>query len=375
MQVLTTELKIFKNKDFLSLKNFLSKHTKRAYLVGGATRDIFLKKECSDIDIEVYDIAPEKFDALMQELGASGVGKSFFVYKYKNYDISLPRTENKVSIGHRGFEVSLCQDEKEASSRRDFTINSIMINIFNKEILDFFGGISDLMCKILRIVDEKSFTQDSLRVLRAVQFAARFDLVVEPRSLELMREIDLGDLSASRINVELVKLFRAEFQEVGLRLIYDLGIFKFLFLAKMDDEQCMKICGILNEGKKFVKNELFFLYIIINFLHLDGEKLLKRLNLSNAYQRVIKEPFFIDVSDAELLEIAIKTPISQWLGAYKLKIIQRAKKFGVYEEKFNCDVKSSYVVKAGFKGKDIGDEISRLQKQKIKEFLDNFYKN
>jgi tRNA nucleotidyltransferase (CCA-adding enzyme) len=125
--------------DLKEIINFLKPHTKRAYLVGGALRDILMHKTPTDFDIEIYDITPKKFEILMNKLGAKGVGKSFFVYKYKNFDLSLPRTENKIDKGHKGFEVKICQNEKEASKRRDFTINSIMLNIFTNEILDFYS--------------------------------------------------------------------------------------------------------------------------------------------------------------------------------------------------------------------------------------------
>ena len=74
--------------------NFLKPYTKRAYLVGGATRDILMSKTPMDFDIEIYDIEYNQFKILMQKLGAKGVGKSFFVYKYKNFDLSHPRTES-----------------------------------------------------------------------------------------------------------------------------------------------------------------------------------------------------------------------------------------------------------------------------------------
>ncbi|MBR4141324.1 MAG: CCA tRNA nucleotidyltransferase, partial [Campylobacter sp.] len=199
----------------------LKKHTKRAYFVGGFVRDFFLKRETSDIDIEVYDINPQKFDEIMSELGAQGVGKSYFVYKFKNFDISLPRTERKVGVGHKAFEVEITNDEKIGARRRDFTINSLMINIFSLEVLDFYGGVADLQNKILRVVDSKTFVEDSLRVSRGVQFAGRFNLKIEQRSFKFMRSIDTSDLSTERICGELMKLFGAKFAGLGLVILHD----------------------------------------------------------------------------------------------------------------------------------------------------------
>jgi len=95
--------------------NFLKPYTTRAYLVGGASRDILMGKTPTDFDIEIYDISPQFFEKLMLKLGAKGVGKSFFVYKYKNFDLSLPRIENKNGYGHTGFEVKITQSEKANS--------------------------------------------------------------------------------------------------------------------------------------------------------------------------------------------------------------------------------------------------------------------
>jgi len=202
-----SKISLKNNAELEFIADFLAPHTKRAYLVGGSVRDMLLGREIYDFDIEIYDIKPEFFDTLMQKLGANGFGKSFFVYKFKNYDLSLARTENKVRSGHKGFEVSVCDDERLGARRRDFTINSMMINIFNDEFLDFYGGLEDLNARILRHIDDESFKEDSLRVLRAVHFVARFDLKIADESLKFMQTMDTRDLSRDRINAELYKFF------------------------------------------------------------------------------------------------------------------------------------------------------------------------
>ena len=118
----------------------LKPYTTRAYLVGGSVRDLCLDEPLHDLDIEVYDIAPEAFERLMNRMGAVGVGKSFFVYKLGDIDFSLPRVERKSGVGHAAFDVHVCQDENEASRRRDFSVNAMMLNIFNGDLLDFWGG-------------------------------------------------------------------------------------------------------------------------------------------------------------------------------------------------------------------------------------------
>ena len=107
-------------------------------------------KASADIDIEIYDIVPAQFEQLMSKIGASGVGKAFFVYKWRGLDLSLPRTETKQGSGHRGFDVAVTNDERLASRRRDFTINALMENMFTGEITDHWGGIKDLEKKRIR---------------------------------------------------------------------------------------------------------------------------------------------------------------------------------------------------------------------------------
>src|SRR5690606_25094854 len=103
------------------------------------------------------------------------VGESFTVFKVAGLDVSLPRRESKTGRGHRAFRVegdphlSLA----DAARRRDFTINAMSRDPLTGELVDPFGGAADLEAGILRMVDPRTFAEDSLRVLRAVQFAAR----------------------------------------------------------------------------------------------------------------------------------------------------------------------------------------------------------
>jgi tRNA nucleotidyltransferase (CCA-adding enzyme) len=209
-------------------KNLFFPYTNRVYLVGGYVRDQLLGNTSKDIDIEVYDIDLQTFEKLMNKIGAKGVGKSYFVYKYKNYDISLPRTETKISNGHKGFSVEICQDEKLASKRRDFSINAIMKNIFTNEILDFWGGLEDLKTKTLKHIDDKTFKEDSLRVLRAMQFANRFHFKVDPKTVQICQNIKLDDLSNERIYMEFEKMFNSPTLHYGFYYFIKLKIAKKL---------------------------------------------------------------------------------------------------------------------------------------------------
>lgn len=369
MQRLKIDLTGFQSSEIAEISNLLSPYTNRAYFVGGCVRDRFLGIKSSDFDIEVYDISEQKFERLMSKIGASGYGKSFFVYKYKNIDISLPRTENKISIGHKGFNVKICDDEKTASKRRDFTMNSLMINIFSGEILDFWGGLNDIKSRKIRIICEKSFLQDSLRVLRAVQFAARFNFKIEKNSLEMMKKMDLSDLSVDRIRMELIKLFRAKFQHIGLKYIYELNLSEFLFGINLDEKLYKKISNLLKTGAKFIQNEMFFLYIFINLSGVNARNLLKRLNLGCVYKRLENEPFLLRATALNLAQISLKMPLCNWLGLYTKKRECNAKKLGIYEAKFDAKIDTKKLLEQGFMGEKIGKEIKRLENLAIRNFI------
>src|ERR1043165_7369105 len=192
----------------------------RALLVGGCVRDQLMGAEPKDWDVEVYGVAPARLRALLERRGrVDAVGEAFTVYKVgHDLDVSLPRRERQSGRGHRAFiiEGDPLMTVAEAARRRDFTINAILEDPLNGEILDPYNGRADLESKILRAVSAETFIEDSLRVLRAAQFAARFEFDVEPETVKLCRSIDLTDLPRERIWSEMEKLLlRARRPAIG----------------------------------------------------------------------------------------------------------------------------------------------------------------
>src|SRR5258705_11180777 len=206
----------------------------RALLVGGCVRDLLMGQKPKDWDVEVYGVEPNKLRALLDQIGpVNVVGEAFTVYKLgTNLDVSLPRRERKSGRGHRAFVIegdpSMTIDD--AARRRDFTINAIMEDPLSGAVIDPFHGREDIESGILRAVSLDTFAEDSLRVLRAAQFAARFEFEIEPETLALCRTIDLSDLPAERIWGEIEKLLlRARHPATGLNWLRELGAIKQLF--------------------------------------------------------------------------------------------------------------------------------------------------
>ena len=206
----------------------------RALMVGGCVRDRLLGRGAKDWDVEVYGVEPARLRQLLDSLGrVNVVGEAFTVYKLgRDLDVSLPRRERKEGRGHRGFviEGDPSMSFADAARRRDFTVNAVLEDPLTGELIDPFGGRADLDRRLLRAVAPETFVEDSLRVLRAAQFAARFGFDIEPQTVELCRAVDLTDLPAERVWGELEKiLLVAETPSVGLRWLDRLGAVAQLF--------------------------------------------------------------------------------------------------------------------------------------------------
>ena len=363
-----TGTSIYKNSELDFFRSLFAPFSKRVYLVGGCVRDALLGREIYDYDIEVYDIKPLKFDELMAGIRASGVGKSYFIYKYKNYDLGLPRSESKTGNSHKDFAVSYINDPALASLRRDFTVNAMMMNIFNGKILDFHGGKKDLESKTLRHIDSEKFKEDPLRVLRGVQFSARLDFSIDDDTLELMKTLDLMHLSKDRINTELIKFFRSEHLEKGAFYLFKLSLFKEIFGVQICEND--EFLSELKSARNFVNDERLFLYMLFGKFELDAKEILEKMRLPKSYFSILKEPFFKAMpSDRELLEIALNMPLKSWLGAYNKERIERAKELGIYERKFEPKIDVREILAAGFKNEMIAAEIKRKQELEISSYL------
>ena len=227
-------------KVLIDIANRLDSVEAKAILVGGAVRDFVLQKSVKDFDIEVYNI--ESYDNLATVLSEFGtvnlVGKSFGVVKLRvdnmEYDFSMPRLESKVAKGHRGFDVKVDTrlDFSTAAKRRDFTINAMGWDILERKLIDPFGGIDDIKSKTLQIVDKTSFTEDPLRVYRAVQFGARFEFTLSKDTFTLCSKLtdngSLEELAKERIWEEFKKfLLKADRPSIALNLMRELGILKY----------------------------------------------------------------------------------------------------------------------------------------------------
>src|SRR5689334_9048417 len=193
---------LFPNK-ILDLARAIKAEGGRAMLVGGCVRDELMRIEPKDWDVEVYGVEPIALRRILDAFGeVIVVGEAFAVYKLGSHlDVSIPRRERKTGKGHRGFTIEGDPDLSfsDASLRRDFTINAILQDPLTGEITDPFGGMQDIEQRIIRHVSSDTFAEDSLRVLRAAQFAARFEFNIAPETINICKTIDVTDLPKERI--------------------------------------------------------------------------------------------------------------------------------------------------------------------------------
>lgn len=272
-------------------------------IVGGCVRDSFLGAENKDIDIEVHGTDIDSLISTLKDEGfrVDEVGKSFGVLKVSkkggisDIDISVPRRENKVGAGHRGFEVDMDSEMtvEEAGARRDFTFNAVSYDPERKVLVDPYQGESDFQKKILRHVSP-AFAEDPLRVLRAFQFAGRFGLKVDPDTAKMCQSLrsSYPSLSTERVIEEWEKFYTKSkeplaavktLQETG----WDDTISGLQESLKTDKSQHgLKALGEMNKSEKYDKSILGSAVIASSMDKKDGENFIRSTVLSTKRQQL-----------------------------------------------------------------------------------------
>ena len=351
---------------------FREEYDVRCRIVGGAVRDRLLGRPVTDVDIEVYGLRPEAFAEAMETLGASGVGKSFFVYKYGDLDIALPRRERKVAPGHRGFAVEPALNEREASRRRDFTVNALLYDLEEGKVLDYWGGLEDLERRVLRRVDPTTFVEDSLRVLRGMQFSARLGFRVEEETCQLCRGIDLSDLPGARIFGEFEKMFGGEWLHYGLYALESMEISEKLWGERMEYGDFLAAALEMARYPEEAPRKLrpyCFLAIYRQHSWVPMSRILEAIAAPNRYRRALESlpkipevPSLAFVAEAARKEGLCGSPLGCFPPLQKL-----AREIGVWEEAFDIGVTPAELMERGFRGKELGDELERRRRERLKE--------
>jgi poly(A) polymerase len=205
----------------------------QAYFAGGCVRDLLLAREPADYDIatdatprQVMQIFPqtyavgEQFGVVLVPVaeidqvtndGATGaLARPSEPGDREAVEVATFRSDVSYSDGRHPDEVRFTKDPREDAQRRDFTINGMMLDPATNELLDFVGGRDDLKARIIRAIGdpERRFTEDKLRMLRAVRFAARFNYQIDPATLAAIQKLaaQIHQVSSERVREELTKM-------------------------------------------------------------------------------------------------------------------------------------------------------------------------
>ena len=374
-------------------------------IVGGYVRDSLLKIKSKDIDIELYGISSfKKLEEILEEFGeVNSVGKSFGVCKLKfddlDLDFSFPRIDSKIDRGHKGFEITIdpSLDFKTATSRRDFTINAIGYDIESRKILDPYKGRKDLKNQVLKAVDIKKFTDDPLRVLRAVQFSARFNLFIDNELFisckDMIKNSLLDELPKERIFLEIQKLLlKSSAPSLGIILLKKLGSLKLfrelLNLQETDFNQTLMAIDKMSTLKTVdeTTNTILMLALLSYKLSINSrEKFLSRLTNSKSLKAKIlillkhqNSLSFDKFTDYDIYILATQVNIEVFVLFHKAisnsekklqsldKLQKRAKELDILNKKAEAILQGKDIIKLGLKpSKEFSKILDRAYRAQI----------
>ena len=224
-------MKITLPRKVLMIINNLQLHGYEAFAVGGCVRDSILARRPEDWDITT-SAKPEEIKRLFRRTVDTGIehGTVTVIIGKDSYEVTTYRVDGAYEDGRHPKEVRFTSRLEEDLQRRDFTINAMAYND-DVRLVDVFGGMKDLNHHLIRWVGDprERFSEDALRILRAVRFSAQLNFPIEPDTAEAIKELapTLEKISAERIQAELVKLLVSPHPE-RIRDAYELGITKVI---------------------------------------------------------------------------------------------------------------------------------------------------
>ena len=369
----------------LPFKDDVLKAGGKIYSVGGAVRDGLLGKESKDLDILIAKIPIDDLMRILSKYSdkeVKEVGQSYGVIKFvpkgatEEIDIAIPRTERKTSGGHTGFEFQPDHNlpvEKELE-RRDFTINAIAKGHDGK-IIDPFHGIEDLKNKIIRVIGVKSFSDDPLRMLRAVQFASRFDFTIEPETERMIKENAplIKEISPERVLIEFDKMITKGDVVYGIELLVNLKLFKEIFgfnfmgnykyFSKVKNmADFIFLCYSDQTQKPSVEFKNRFKGDIETTKQLEALEMLSSINENEEDDRVVV---------AKMINKSSNIFASGLLNNYVTKLLSQFKN-GEYPSKItDVHISGDDLIAMGLQGKEIGIMLGRIFSAILRDKLKN----
>ncbi|MBQ5646796.1 MAG: HD domain-containing protein [Treponema sp.] len=229
------------------MNNIFEKNGFKAYLVGGAVRDMFMNKEASDWDVAT-DATPEQVISAFKKVIPTGIAHGTVTVHFMGEEIEVTtfRIEQGYSDGRHPDKVSYASDIEEDLSRRDFTMNAIAVSLKDGSIVDPFDGKTDIKNKVIRSVGNplERFNEDGLRPIRAIRFASQLGFEIETNTLQAISNEKVlqktSTISIERFRDELVKLLKSPKPSVGLKLLESTNIMKLFLPELLEGRNCIQ---------------------------------------------------------------------------------------------------------------------------------------
>ena len=351
----------------------------KIYQVGGAVRDEMLGKVSKDLDLLVVGVELKDLARTLTRFGKTNlVGKAFGIIKFtptgsdEEIDISIPRIDSKsTGKGHKDFEVKLGKGItlQQDQLRRDFWMNAMARDIETGELHDIEGkGRVDIENQMVRVIGNQAFKDDPLRMLRAIQFAARFDFTIESETMkQIKKNVRLiKTVSEERLQEEFRKMFEKGTPSIGVNLLKETGILRQLF---------SKASGNFPIEYDKLDKKAFPAFLAILLKEHTPKDIQKKMRLAKidmkAVSDVINYSTSTDVNSevglVNFLTTATPAGISN-IEAYletsrqssisdRLNQMKRAKKPTNIRE---LEIGGRDLAKAGFKGREIGNALGYL---------------
>lgn len=361
----------------LKLLAELTSNSYEAYIVGGFVRDYLLGIESHDIDITT-NATPKEIKEIFEDscLPNEEYGSVTVILKGIRFEITTFRKEIAYENNRKPVEIKYIDNLKDDLIRRDFTMNALCMNE-KGEVLDYVDGKKDIKSHIIKTIGDakEKFEEDSLRILRAVRFAATLDFSLSEEVIEAIKEKKylLRNLSYYRKREELDKIFTSSNINKGIELLIDLGLDKELelpYLSKILNKDRISIIGIwsvLNVTDKypFNKNELDLIDKINQAIELDQDDPLTMYNYGLYINSVVGEIKGLDLGEItrKYNELVIKSRKEIAIdSATIMKILNRGS--GEYLRTIYNDIEKEILYK-------------RLENEKdrICEYILNHYKD
>lgn len=359
------------SQDILNIHKVFVDNGFKLYVVGGAVRDFVMGKTPKDFDL-VTDAHPDQVENIMNGAGLRtlGTGKSFGVINVftddDEFEIATFRSDNGYSDGRRPDSVEFTDIQTDAE-RRDLTINALYFDIQEKLIIDFVGGLSDIRYNVVRTVGnpEDRFAEDRLRILRCVRMAARMGAKIDHCALGAIKDNpSLKGVSGERIRDEFLKGVASAVSVVDfVKTLSDLGLMPWVFPE----------LGVTNWVIETRKTTVLIATLLVNNSVGDIKKCLNKANYS---REEISEICFL-VSLVGLNEnIAFSLKKRQMaIGVSADDIIEFSQVIWndyliVPFLKYVPSISGEDLLREGFSGKQLGDEMDRREENNFSILVD-----